>query len=226
MVNSSDKEERELLPLSYLSQYGYCPRRCGLLLLERLWADNEYTAAGAAEHQRVHDQRIERRGGLLKLYGIWVWSRSMGLSGLCDCIEARQDPSGVALPFGEGRWLLYPIEYKHGTVRDEREYQLQLCAQAMCLEERYGCTITEGALFYLDAHRRDPVCLTASLRREVKETADALAALWERGVLPAGIFGPKCKKCSLKELCQPKVNKSAEAYCRELWKQVSEEAEI
>ncbi|MEG1407784.1 MAG: hypothetical protein RSD23_07985, partial [Ruthenibacterium sp.] len=85
----SSSAERELLPLSYLSQYGYCPRRCALLLLEQVWTENEYTAAGRAEHERVHTTRIERRGDLITLYEFPVFSRDLGVSGFCDCVELR-----------------------------------------------------------------------------------------------------------------------------------------
>ncbi|MEG0597900.1 MAG: CRISPR-associated protein Cas4, partial [Oscillospiraceae bacterium] len=108
---SSSAEERELLPLSYLSQYGYCPRRCALLLLEQVWIENEYTAAGRAEHERVHTHRIERRGDRVTLYEFPVFSRKMGVSGLCDCVELHEDAAGVPVPFGEGKYTFYPVEY-------------------------------------------------------------------------------------------------------------------
>ncbi|MEG2259725.1 MAG: Dna2/Cas4 domain-containing protein, partial [Oscillospiraceae bacterium] len=87
MPNSS--ADRELLPLSYIAQYGYCPRRCALLMIERVWSENEYTAAGRAEHERVHTQRVERRGSHINLYELPVFSRSLGITGFCDCVEAR-----------------------------------------------------------------------------------------------------------------------------------------
>lgn len=223
---SSSTEERELLPLSYLSQYGYCPRRCALLLLEQVWIENEYTAAGRAEHERVHTHRIERRGDRVTLYEFPVFSRKMGVSGLCDCVELHEDAAGVPVPFGEGKYTFYPVEYKHGVVRDEREYQLQLCAQAMCLEERYGCSIPRGALFFIDAHRRDEVEFTPELRAETKRIAVALSDLSERAVFPVAVYSPKCKKCSLAEACQPRVAQSATAYCRKLWDFATGEEEL
>ncbi|MEG0167304.1 MAG: CRISPR-associated protein Cas4 [Ruthenibacterium sp.] len=224
MLSSSD--EHELLPLSYLSQYGYCPRRCALLLLEQVWTENEYTAAGRAEHERVHTTRIERRGDLITLYEFPVFSRDLGVSGFCDCVELRVDSNGVPLPFGKDSYMLYPVEYKHGVVRDEREYQIQLCAQAMSLEERYGCVIPDGALFFIDAHRRDEVLFTPELRAETRRIAAALSDLSEHMVFPAAEYGPKCKKCSLSETCQPRVAQSAGAYCRNLWSLATSKEEL
>ncbi len=223
MQSSSAESEGELLPLSYLSQYGYCPRRCGLLMLEQVWSENEYTAAGRAQHERVHTARTERRGPLLSLYELPVFSRRLGISGLCDCVEAHEDPRGVPLPFGPGTYRLYPVEYKHGVVRDEEEYQIQLCAQALCLEERYGCTIPSGALFFIDAHRRDEVLLTPALRAKTECGAWVLRDLSNASVLPEAQYGFKCKKCSLAEHCQPKLKLSSAAYCGSLWNFVLEE---
>ena len=110
-------DEQEYLPLSWLSQMAYCPRRAGLLLNERLWAENSDTAKGRAEHTRVHTQRVERRGELANLYEFTVFSDSLRLLGKCDCIEARMDTSGCHIPAVEFPVQLYPVEYKHGTVR-------------------------------------------------------------------------------------------------------------
>lgn len=217
------------IPLSYLSQYAYCPRRAGLLMLEQLWQENEYTAAGRAGHLRVHEAGVEKRGSLVKLYEHTVASREMNLSGKCDCIEAVQaegsDSAASVLPFLSGRYRLYPIEYKHGTVRAEREYHLQLCAQAMCLEEVYGGSILEGALFFLDAHRRDAVVLSDDLRRQVRDCAGALRSMAETQRLPRAQYGPRCKKCSMLETCRPQWNGSAEDYCRTMWRQARGEEE-
>lgn len=222
----SSSSDNELLPLSYLSQFGYCPRRCALLLLEQVWIENEYTAAGRMEHERVHTARIERRGNLITLYEFPVFSRDLGVSGLCDCVELHTDINGVNLPFGKDKYMLYPIEYKHGVVRDEREYQIQLCAQAMSLEERYGCVIHDGALFFIDAHRREKVLFTPELRAETKQIAVALFDLSTSAIFPVAKYGPKCKKCSLIEVCQPRVAQSAGTYCSKLWSLATSKEEV
>lgn len=153
-------DEREYLPLSWLSQMAYCPRRAGLLLNERLWAENSDTAKGRAEHTRVHTQRVEKRGDHVLLYELTVFSDSLLLLGKCDCVEARKDVSGCRIPAVDFPVRLYPVEYKHGTVREEEEYRFQLCAQAMCMEEMFHTVIPEGAIFFISSHRRLTVSLS------------------------------------------------------------------
>ena len=124
MQSFSSDESKELFPLSWLSQYGYCKRRCSLLALEQIWQENEYTAAGRIQHKRVHTARMEQRGDMLHIFEMPVFSRRLGVSGFCDCVEAHSSPSGVTIPYGEGRYIFFPVEYKHGVVRDEEEYHL------------------------------------------------------------------------------------------------------
>lgn len=219
----SSSADRELLPLSWVSQWGYCPRRCGLLAIERLWQDNEYTAAGSISHTRAHETRMERRSGMILLYNLGVYSHDLGISGLCDCVEARETPGGAPLPFGTGRYALYPVEYKHGEVRDEPEYQMQLCAQAMCLEAQYGCTIERGALFFASDHRRDEIRLTDDLRRRTREAIDAVSRMVESGQIPRAVYGAKCRKCSMRDLCQPKMKPTSAAYNRQLLRHLTDE---
>lgn len=204
------------IPLSYLSQYYYCPRRAALLMLEQAWEENEYTAMGRAEHERVHDARIEKRGTLIKLYEYSVFSNKLCLSGKCDCIEAVKMDTGCVLPFSKEFYSLYPIEYKHGIVRNEFEYQIQLCAQAMCLEEMFKYKIQKGALFFIDAHRRNEILLSNKLRSKVMAGAEALQNIMDTQKIPSAEYSKKCKKCSLLNYCQPKVNFSANNYCNQL----------
>ncbi len=219
MPNSS----AELFPLSWLSQYGYCPRRCGLLAIDQVWSENAETAAGRSQHERVHTARTECRGGVIYLYELGVFSRTLGVSGKCDCIEAHPDSDGSAIPWGDGNYRLYPIEYKHGVVRQEEEYHIQLCAQAMCLEEQLGCSIPKGAVFYIDAHRRNEVLLDEALREKARQTAAAVRELIEAQRIPGAKYSAKCKKCSLLEHCQPKLKSSAARYCKELWAALQED---
>ena len=205
-------DEQEYLPLSWLSQIAYCPRRAGLLLNERLWAENADTAKGRAEHTRVHTQRVEKRGNLVNLYEFTVFSDSLLLLGKCDCIEARMDASGCHIPAVEFPVKLYPIEYKHGTLREEEEYQVQLCAQAMCLEEMFHTVIPEGALFFVSSHRRMTVSLDAALRARTQALAKELHRLRDELSVPAAQYSAKCRRCSLRELCMPKARSSAESY--------------
>lgn len=216
------KHDAEYLPLSYLSQLGYCPRRVGLLLNERVWLESADTAKGRREHESVHTRRIERRGRELKLFEYPVASNGLGVSGKCDLIEAQEDPAGCRIPAVDFPVLLYPVEYKHGKLRDEQEYEIQLCAQAMCLEEMYHTTIAEGAIFYISSHRRQRVVLDEPLRRLVLETAKELHHIRESLSVPVARYSEKCKRCSLLEYCMPAVGHSARAYCQKLAQEAKE----
>ena len=209
-------DEQEYLPLSWLSQVCYCPRRAALLLNERLWEESSDTAKGRSEHQRVHTQRVEKRGDYLKLYEFTVFSDRLSLLGKCDCIEAVRDENGCHIPAADFPVQLYPVEYKHGTVRQEEEYQIQLCAQAMCLEEMFHTTIPEGALFFISSHRRVPVPLDEALRMRTEAMAAALWDIRHRLTVPAAKYSAKCRRCSLRELCMPKGKRSAKKYLLQL----------
>lgn len=214
--------DTEYLPLSYLSQTAYCPRRVGLLLNERIWLESADTAKGRKEHESVHTQRIERRGSQVKLYEYSVYSDSLGVSGKCDLIEAQGDPSGCRIPAVDFPVTLYPVEYKHGKLREEQEYKIQLCAQAMCLEEMYHTHIPEGAVFYISSHRRQPVVLDEPLRQSVQETARQLRQIRDALTTPYAQYSAKCKRCSLLEYCMPSVKRSADSYCEQLAQEAKE----
>lgn len=207
----------DYVPLSYISQYGYCPRRASLLMNQQLWQENEYTAEGRLQHRHVHTGRVERRADFLKLYDFYVCSDTLKLSGKCDCIEAFRSESGAALPGEDGLYSLYPIEYKHGKARNEPEYEMQLCAQAICLEEMYQIHIPEAALFYIASHQRVSVSLTSELRKRTIETARSLLECFSSHHLPCAVNGPRCKKCSLREECMPQLHRSAKQYCKDLY---------
>lgn len=212
----------EYLPLSYLSQMGYCPRRVGLLLNERIWMESADTAKGRKEHESVHTQRIEHRGNEIKLFEYTVFSDVLGVSGKCDLVEARKSSSGCKIPPAEFPVLLYPVEYKHGKLRDEQEYNIQLCVQAMCLEEMYHTSIPEGAIFYLSSHRRQVVALDEPLRRLVRETAAELHRIRDTLSIPAACCSEKCRRCSLLEYCMPGAGRSARSYCERLAQEAKE----
>lgn len=210
------ERDEDYLLLSQLTQAGYCPRRAALIMCDQIWQESVDTAKGRAEHQRVHTQRVERRGTDLKLFEFDVVSHKLWLKGKCDCVEAAADPNGCLIPAAEFPVRLYPVEFKHGKVRAEREYEIQLCAQAMCLEEMYHTEIPEGAIFYISSHRRYPVQLDQTLRNLVQETAGALRELQNGWNLPAPEYGAKCVKCSLRERCMPQLQRSAKDYCSRL----------
>ena len=215
-------DDWEAIPLSRLAHAGYCLRRAALLTNEQLWKENSDTAKGREAHKRVHTSRIERRGDHLQLFEYDVFSKELNIGGKCDCIEAVRDDSGCMIPAAEFPVRLYPVEYKNGKLRDEEEYELQLCAQAMCLEEMYHTTIHEGAIFYISSHRRKSVEFTDHLQEQVRETVRQLENIRRNYLIPQAVSGPKCKRCSLRELCLPDAVQSAQRYCDKLAKEAME----
>ena len=209
-------DEWEPIPLSRLSHAGFCLRRAALLTNEQVWAESADTAKGRSEHERVHTQRIERRGDSAKLYEFPVFSKAMGVSGKCDCIEAEASAQGCMIPALDFPVRLYPVEYKHGKLRAEQEYEVQLCAQAMCLEEMLCCSIPEGVLFYGEPRRRTVVFFTPELRETVRRDSDEMHQLYHRGHTPKAKPSKSCSACSLKELCLPQLvrRESVQTYLR------------
>lgn len=207
--------EDEDLQLSGLQHYAFCPRQWGLIHVEGLWKENLLTVEGSIQHEKAHnDQAAERRGELLLLRGLRVRSARLGVSGTCDVVEFRVDNKGVTLRGREGRWLPYPVEYKHGSPKDIDADRLQVCVQAMCLEEMLCCPIPEAALFYETIRRRERVSLDESLRAEAERLLVQMRDLVKRGRTPGAKPSSKCKSCSIADLCLPTLNRveNASAY--------------
>lgn len=224
--------EDNLIPLSYLSQYYYCPRRAALLLIERLWSENIYTTAGSIIHQRVNEARQEKRSDLVRLTSLPLRSLKMGLLGVADSVEFYADRDGFKVQDLAGRWEIVPVEYKHGRVRDELEYEVQLAGQAICLEEMLRVTVRRGFIYYAGDRRRKEVPITSKLRQLVQEGAAALHAMLIAGQTPSIVASSKCRKCSLGNDCFPlvppggrggkkrKVKTSAARYIKSIWKEI------
>ncbi len=188
------RDTEESINVSALNQFAYCPRRCGLIYLESEFADNLHTARGNAEHARVDRVAHEAVGfGVRVEYALPVWSDRLGLVGKCDVVEFHEDGT------------IYPVEYKHGARKKRLNDDLQLAAQALCLEEMTGKSVPKGAIFHHTSRRRREVEITETLRRQAEETVAAVRALLISGVLPAPVNDARCKECSLKEICQPEA---------------------
>lgn len=184
----------QLLPLSALQHYLFCPRQAALIHLEQAWADNQFTAEGNVLHQKAHDGHDESRPGVRITRSLPVVSRRLGLSGQCDIVEFHAHGTVV------------PVEYKRGKPKTHDADHVQLCAQAMCLEEMLGVSIAEGFLFYGQRKRRTTVAFDAGLRQLVAATAKAFHELIASRVTPlAEYHARRCDACSLIELCQPKA---------------------
>lgn len=201
--------EEDYLQLSGLQHFRFCRRQWALIHIENQWADNFRTVDGSLMHENAHDTAFrERRGDLLTVRGLSIHSARLGISGQCDVVEFRQSPNGIPLPKQEGLWLPYPVEYKRGKPKETNADALQLCGQAMCLEEMLCCTILEGALYYGEVRRRTIVTFTPELRQEAESSLQEMHELFQRHYTPKVKPKKSCNACSLKELCLPKLMRS------------------
>lgn len=186
--------EDQLLPISALQHWLYCPRQCALIQLEQAWAENKFTAEGQVLHHKAHEGTDETKAGVRITRSMAVRSLALGISGQCDIVEFHSD----------GR--VVPVEYKRGKPKTHRADEVQLSAQAMCLEAMLGVMIPSGCLFYGEKKRRIVVGVAADLRQLVAETAAALHAMIDSRVTPLAEYeARRCDACSLIELCQPKA---------------------
>jgi len=177
--------------LSALQHWSYCPRQCGLIHLEQAFEENVHTMRGNAAHERVDKPGFENFEGVRSERALPIWSERLGLTGKCDVVEFHPD----------GR--IFPVEYKHGKKREKLHDEIQLAAQAMCLEEMTGKIITHGAIYHHGSHRRREVAITPELRQKVRETAADIRGMLDSAKLPPPVNDVRCKECSLIEICQP-----------------------
>lgn len=207
-----ENNETDFLTLSGLKHFAFCRRRWALVHIEQLWSENVLTLDGHYMHERVHDSGFtESRGSVLLSRAMPVRSQKLRVTGECDMVELHRDPNGVPIHGRSGLWRLYPVEYKRGKPDGRGADELQLCAQAMCLEEMFVTEIPEGAIYYGATHRRLKVELTEELRRQVFKLLDEMHDLFARGYTPKVKPTRVCKSCSVFELCQPMLNKRPSA---------------
>ena len=214
-------EDDDLLAIAGLQHFAFCRRQWALIHLEQQWAENARTAQGQLDHKRCHDEsQVEKRGDLLIVRGMRVVSRQLGLSGICDVVEFRADPEGVCLQGREGRWQPMPVEYKHGHSKESDADRLQLCAEAMCLEEMLCCEIPAGYLFYGDTRHRFRVEFNEELRGKVRGAAEEMHRLYSQRYTPKVKRTKSCNACSLKDICLPVIcgGKKASEYVAEYLK--------
>jgi CRISPR-associated exonuclease Cas4 len=196
--------DSDLLPLSALQHYVYCPRQCALIHVEQQWSENRFTAEGRAQHERVDRPEHETRDGVRLEYAVLLRSLELGLIGKADVIEFHPD----------GR--VFPVEHKRGRPKPDHCDWVQLCAQALCLEEMLNTSISEGAIFYGKPRRRQAVEFNEGLRAETRQVAKALHELINQGQTPPPVYEKKkCLACSLMDICMPEQNDHVERYLRE-----------
>jgi CRISPR-associated exonuclease Cas4 len=220
--------EDDLLPLSALADIVFCERRAALHHIEKLWEDNIFTAQGTVMHQHAHELRTEVRENARIVRGLRLRSLTLGLTGKADVVEFHRLPDagrestgygelppGTDLKGVSGQWQPFPVEYKRGRLRHEEGYEIQLCAQALCLEEMLEVAVPSGAIYYGRTRRRLEVAFDDKLRAQTDAAAARLHELVREGKTPAARYEKKCEKCSLLPLCMPKalgVGRSAQRY--------------
>ena len=201
-------KEEEYLQLSGLQHFSFCRRQWALIHIEQQWAENLRTTDGRILHEKAHDGSVrEKRGDLIVTRDMSIHSPMLGISGSCDVVEFHRGTEGIPLKGQEGLWQPYPVEYKRGAPKTTDADKLQLCAQAMCLEEMLCCDIPEGAIFYGEIRRREVVDLDEELRGKVRSLLEQMHDLYRRSHTPKVKPTKGCNACSLKELCLPKLVK-------------------
>jgi len=207
--------EEELLPLSGLQHLSFCERRWALVHLEQQWEENLFTAEGKLLHEKAHSAAIESRPGVLIRRTLPLHSFRLGLSGQADIVEfvpCGVPEQGIAMPRRNGLWRPHPVEYKR--TRDKHggtAYRIQLCAQALCLEEMLQTRVPAGAVFDGKAKRRDEVSFDDALRQEVERLAARMHDVFRSGCTPRATYAKKCESCSMKPVCLPSASDSGNA---------------
>lgn len=184
----------KLIPLSALQHFAFCPRQCALIHNEQAWAENWLTAQGQLLHQRVDRGDPETRKGVRYERGVVVSAELLGITGKLDLVE-------IDLSTGN----MKPVEYKRGKPKKDNWDRIQLCAQALCLEEMSGRTVESGALWYWQTRHRDDILLTDQLREETGQVIADVRQLLTSGQTPKAVYEKKCDACSLYDLCNPKL---------------------
>jgi len=190
----------DLIQLSSVQHFLFCTRQCGLIHIEQVWDENLLTAEGRIMHDRAHDGQFEMRDGMRIERGMPLRSYELGLSGKADVIEFHRTPEGKG-------WTPFPVEYKHGKPKSNDCDKVQLCAQALCLEEMIETAVPVGAIFYGKIKRRLDVTFDERLRGRTKEAVKCLHEFLDAGVTPQPVYEKRCESCSLISVCMPKIHR-------------------
>lgn len=200
----------DMLMLSGIQHFRFCPRQWELIHIDQQWEDNVLTMEGHLQHKRVDDPFYRQKcGDYISLRSVSIASHQLGLYGVSDVIElhpTEDESNSIKHPKYPGLWLPYPVEYKHGRPKRDEIDEVQLAAQAMCIEEQYGINIPLGAFFYAEIRQRLEIEINESLRNTVKECARKMHEVLSSGLIPPVKQGKHCKKCSLMDICLPQLS--------------------
>ncbi|OWT64052.1 CRISPR-associated protein Cas4 [Candidimonas nitroreducens] len=187
--------DEDLIPISALQHFLYCPRQCALIHIEQLWTESRHTAEGRLMHERIDQPQTDRRGSVRIVTAMPLVDLTLGITGLADVVEFHRSSAGEQA---------YPVEYKRGRPKVHRADEVQLCAQAMCLESMLRKSVPGGALFYGQTRRRKDVAFDEDLRALTRQVVSDTRAMIKGGITPMASYEPKrCDACSLIDLCQP-----------------------
>jgi len=202
-------KEEDFLLLSGIQHYIFCKRQWALIHIEQQWQENLRTIEGHILHEKTHDDTMkEKRGDLIVSRGMAIFSATLGLTGSCDVVELYRVSDGINIFGREGTYKVVPVEYKRGKPKENESDIIQLCAQAMCLEEMLLCQIPEAFIFYWETKRRHKVIIDAALRQRVKTIAKEMHELYDKRYTPKVKPSKSCKACSLTEICMPRLCKN------------------
>ncbi len=202
--------EEEMLMLSGIQHFMFCPRQWALIHIEQQWADNKLTVEGEILHKNVDNPFYrQKNGNTITLRSLHIASKELGLYGVTDAVELIPSDSpedAITHDRYKGYWKPFPIEYKRGHSKPDERDEVQLAAQVMCLEEMYSIHITYGALYYNEEKHRDVVTISDTLRYTTKQCAEAMHKIFKSGDMPHVVKASYCKNCSLKDICMPEMN--------------------
>ncbi len=208
-------DDDNMLMLSGIQHFMFCPRQWGLIHLSQEWEDNSLTTEGQLLHKRVDDPFYRQKSGdIITLRSVHIASHTLGLYGMTDAIELSPSDSStnaIRHPRYPGFWNLLPVEYKRGKQKPDKCDEVQLAAQVMCLEEMYQIQLDYGALFYHEVRRRDLIHIDDKLRKLTQECADQMHLVFSSGQIPNPVYLPHCKRCSLYDVCLPQVENKIQA---------------
>ena len=197
-------KEEDLIQLSGIQHFAFCPRQFALAYIELQWKENVFTTEGKILHEKVDDPLLkDSRESIIIWRSVNLISYRLGFTGRADVIEFRRSDTGIYLPDKFGKWLPYPVEYKRGKPKPDERDEVQLCAQAICMEEMFKTSLEEGCVFYGEVRRRTIVRFTNELRNQVTSYAEEMHRLFKEAITPLPVFKPHCKSCSLFDICLP-----------------------
>ena len=199
-----------MLMLSGIQHYMFCPRQWALIHIEQQWAENRLTTEGQLLHKNVDNPFYRQKNGdTITLRSLHIASKRLGLYGITDAVELIPSDSpedSITHNRYPGYWKPYPVEYKRGHSKPDERDEVQLAAQAMCLEEMYGINIPYGALYYDEVKHRETIAISDGLRRTTQQCAKQMHDIFKSGIMPKPVKASHCRNCSLKDICMPEMS--------------------